>query len=100
MRYLCHAFQRATQAELRVRVAYRGAFSALKFPSTLSIDNEAEKGRKRNEGGGIFFFDRRGLEVTGSILLLSFFLSFFFDEHAFWKASTLDGLERALEEHL
>lgn len=49
MRY--HAFQRATQAELRVRVAYRGAFSALKFPWTrigcrYTIDNEAGNATK------------------------------------------------------
>lgn len=55
MRYLCHAFQRATQAELRVRVAYRGAFSALKFPSTRTLSIDKRKGGNATKEAGYFF---------------------------------------------
>lgn len=85
-----HAFQRATQAELRVRVACRGAFSALKFPSTMSIDNEAEKGQRETQRRkrkvkfhDRFLFDRFDFLIGSGwpIDPLSFF--FFFNEHGF-----------------
>lgn len=85
MRYLCHEFQRATQAELRVRVAY---FSRHFFGLKVSIDENAVDTRLRQRKGGnatkeagLFFLI--AVDQDDGIDPLTFFLSFFFNEHAF-----------------
>lgn len=75
MRYLCHEFERATQAELRVRVAY---FSRHFFGLKVSIDENAVDTRLRQRNAtkeaGLFFLI--AVDQDDGIDPLTFFLSF------------------------